>query len=148
MAPTLAPKALERAGVPPVGCPFLSIFSPLAVLSLVSIGCCPCVMTSRCAAGQGSLSQTSLAIMGAGPARSAPVHLLHPTASLSGAIWGAGWAVALSHPGQGGHQFGNLLPHFHSALYRVCGHSRPSPYFIMASLFSLSALWVTIINWE
>ena len=69
--------------------------------------------------------------MGAGVARSAPVYPSPPTLSLSGAIWGAGGAVALSCSGQGGHQFGNLVPQFHSALYRVCGHSRPSPYLIM-----------------
>ena len=54
-----------------------------------------------------------------------------PMASLSGAIWGAGWAVALTCLCQGGHQFGNLLPQSHSALYRFCGHGRPSPYLIM-----------------
>ena len=43
-------------------------------------------------------------------ARSPPVHLSLPTASLSGAIWGVGEAVALSSSGQGSHQFGNLVP--------------------------------------
>ena len=133
-APTLAPKALERAGVPPVGCALLYIFSSLAILSLVSTCCSPCAMTSRCAVDWGSLSQTSLAIMEAGAARSAPVHLSPPTASLSGAIWGAGWAVALSFPCQGGHQFGNLVPLFCSILHRVCGHGSPSPHFIMGFL--------------
>ena len=134
MAPTLALKALERAGVPPVGCGFLSIFSPLAIMSLVSTCCSPCSVADRCTAGWGSLSQTSLAIMGGGAARSAPVHPSPPMASLSGAIWGAGWAVALSCPCQGSHQFGNLVLQFCSALYRVCGYGRSSPYLIAGFL--------------
>ena len=40
-------------------------------------------------------------------------------------------AVALSCFGQGSHEFANLVPQFHSALYRVCGHSRHSPYLTM-----------------
>ena len=99
MAPALASKALERAGVPPVGCAFLPIFSHWVVLSLVSTYCSPCTKASRCAAAHGGLSQTGLAIMGAGAARSTPVHLSPSMASLSGAIWGTGWAVALSYPG-------------------------------------------------
>ena len=133
MAPTLACKALERAGVP-VGCAFLSIFSPLAILSLVSMHCSPHAMAGRCAADQGGLSQTSLAIMGPGVARSAPVCLAPPTASLPGAIWGACWAVALSCPGQGSHQFGSLVPQFCGTLCRISGHGSPSPYFIMSCL--------------
>ena len=69
--------------------------------------------------------------MGAGAPRSTPVHPSPPTASLSGAIWGTGGAVALPCSGQGGHQFGNLVPTFHSTLYRVYGHGRPTPYLIM-----------------
>ena len=134
MAPALAPKALERAGVHPVGCAFLPIFSPLAVLSLVSTYCSPHATASRCAVAKGSLSQTGPAIMGAGVARSAPVHLSPPMASLPGVILGAGWAVAMYCPGQGGYQFGNLVPQFHGTLPRVCGHSSPSPYFIMGFL--------------
>ena len=49
MAPTLAPKALERAGVPSVGGAFLPIFRPIGVLSLVSTCCGLCAMASRCA---------------------------------------------------------------------------------------------------
>ena len=78
-----------------------------------------------------SLSQTSLAIIGVGVSRSVPFQLSSPMASLSRAIWGAGKAVALSCSDQGGHQFGNLVPQFHSALYMVYGHDRPSPYLIM-----------------
>ena len=47
---------------------------------------------------EASLSQTSLAIIGAWVARSAPVHPSPPMTSLSGAIWGAGWAVAPAQP--------------------------------------------------
>ena len=72
--------------------------------------------------------------MGAGATRSAPVHPAPPLASLSGVIWSAGWAVALSCPGQGSQQFGNLVPQFCSALYGVCGHGSPSPYLIMGFL--------------
>ena len=57
-----------------------------------------------------------------------------PMASLSGSIWGTGWAVAPSCPGQGGHQFGNLVPQIHSTLHMVCSHGRPSPYLIMGFL--------------
>ena len=134
IAPTQAPKALERAGVSPDSGAFLLIFRPLGALSLVSTCCGPCAMASRCAADQGSLSLTSLAIMGAGVARSTPVHLSPPMASLSGAIWGTGEAVALSCSGQDGHQFGNLVSQLCSTLYRVCGHGRPSPYFITGFL--------------
>ena len=142
MAPALAPKALERTGISPVHCSFLPIFSPLAILFLVSTYCSPCAMASRCAVAQGSLFQTGLAIMGAGVARTTPVHLSPPTASLSGAIWGAGLAVALSCPGQGGHQFGNLVAQFCGTLPRVSGHGSCSPYFITwASSFSFSTLW-------
>ena len=91
-------------------------------------------MASRCAVDCGSLFQTSLAIMGAGATRCAPVLLFPPIASMSGAIWGTGWAVAMSCPSQGGHQFSNLLPPFCSALHRVCGHGRPNPYFITGFL--------------
>ena len=88
MAPTLGSKALERAGVHPVGCAFLSIFSPLAILSLVSTCCSPHAVSSRCAVDWGDLSQTSLAVMGAGAARSALVHPSPPIASLLG-LFGA-----------------------------------------------------------
>ena len=135
MAPTLVSKALERAGVPPVGSAFLPIFGPLGVLSLVSTCCGPCAMASRCAADWGSLFQTSLAIMGAGAVRSAPVC---PVPSHGLSVWGYSghWAraVAPSCPSQCSHQFSSLVPQFHSALCRVCGHSRPSPYFIMGFL--------------
>ena len=63
-------------------------------------------------------------------ARSAPVYMSPSMASLSGAIWGTDWAVALSCSSQFSHPFGNLVSQFHSALCRVCGHSRPGPYFI------------------
>ena len=99
MAPTLAPKALERAGVPPVGGAFLPIFRPLGVLSLGSTCCGSCAAGSKCAVDQSGLSQTSLAIMGAEVARSVPVHLSPPTAPLSGAIWDTGEDVALSCSG-------------------------------------------------
>ena len=148
MAPTLAPKVLETAGVPPVGCAFLSIFSPLAILSLVSTCCNSCAKAARCAADQGSLSQTSSAVMGAGKARSAPVHPSPPRASLFGTIWGAGWTVALSCPHQDGHQFGNLVPQFCSTLHRVCGHIALALNLSWASSLSLSTLWVAIINLE
>ena len=115
MAPTLAPEPLEGAGVLPVGGAFSR---PLGVLSMASSRGGPCAMADRCAADQGSLSQTMSAIMGARVARSAPVHLSPPMASLSVAIWGAGRAVALSCSGQGSHQFGNLVPQFCSALFR------------------------------
>ena len=134
MAPALAPKALDRAGVPPTGCAFLPILSPLAIQSLVSTYCSPCTTTSRCDVAQGGLSQTSLAFMGAGEARSAPVHLSPLMPSLPGAIWGTGWAVALSCAGQGGHQFGNLVPLFPGTLPMVCSHGSTSPYFIMGFL--------------
>ena len=117
MTPTLAPKAPERAGIPPVGGAFLPIFRPLGALSLVSSCCGPCTTARRCTVDEGSLSQTSSAIMGARVARSAPVHPSPPMASLSWTIWGAGWAVALPCPSG-------------STLHRVCSHSRPSPYFI------------------
>ena len=60
-------------------------------------------MAGRCAAVHGSLSQTNQAVMGAGAAKSAPVCLSPPMASLPGAIWGTGWAVVLSWFGQGSH---------------------------------------------
>ena len=41
MTLVLAPKALERVRVSPVGCAFLPIFGPLDVLSLVSTYCSP-----------------------------------------------------------------------------------------------------------
>ena len=149
MAPALAPKALERAGVPLVGCAFLPIFSPLLFCPWSLLIVVPVLMASRCAVAWGSLSQTGLAVMGAGAARSTSVHLSPPMASLSGAIWGTGWAVALPCPGQGGHQFGNLVPQFHGTLPRVSGHSSPSPYlYHWTSSFSVSALWEAIINWE
>ena len=148
MTPTLASKALERAGVPPVGGAFLSIFSLLAVLSLVSICCSPCAMAGRCAVDQGSLSQTGLAVMGAGVARSAPACLSPPMASLLG-LFGV---------------LAGLLPC--PALVRVainltiwCPNSIV-PYtgsvvttalalnLSWAFSFSLSTLWAAIINWE
>ena len=66
--------------------------------------------------------------------RSASVHPSPTMASLSGAIWGPGWAIALSCPSQCDHEFGNLVPHFHSTLYRVCGHGTCSCYFIVGFL--------------
>ena len=81
-----------------------------------------------------AVSQISLAIMGAGAARSTSFHPSPPTASLSGAIWGTDWAVALPCPGQGSHEFGNLVPQFCGTLLRVGGHGSPSPYFITGFL--------------
>ena len=63
-------------------------------------------------------------------ARITPVCLSPPMAFLSGVIWGAGWAVALPCPGQGGHQFSNLMLKFCGTLHRVSGHCIPSPYFL------------------
>ena len=80
--------------------------------------------------------------MVAGVAKSAPVHLSPPMASLSGAIWGIGGAVALFCSGQGSHQFGNLVPQFCSALYRICGHSWPRPY-LVTGLFILTLCLVS-----
>ena len=82
MAPALTSKALERDRVSPVGCAFLSIFYPLADLSLVSTWCRPCAMAGRCAMGCDSLSKTGLVIMRAGVARSTSLHPSPPTASL------------------------------------------------------------------
>ena len=79
-------------------------------------------MANRGAVGEGSLSQTSLAIMGPGVARSVPVHPSPPMASLSGAIWGTGRAVVLSCSGQGSHLLVYLIPQICSALYRFSGH--------------------------
>ena len=131
MTPTLAPKPLKRAGVPPVCDAF---FRPLGVLSLDSTCGGLCTSSNRCTVNQGSLSQTSSAIMGAGTVRSAPVCLSPPTAPLSGAILGTGRAVTLPCFGQGGHQFVNLVPQFCSILYRFCGHGRHSPYLITGFL--------------
>ena len=58
-------------------------------------------MASRCTVSQGSLSQTGPAVTGTGTARSTSVYPSPPMASLSAAIWGTGWAVALPCPGQG-----------------------------------------------
>ena len=124
--PALAPKALERVGVSPVG--LMPSVSPLVVLSLNSTHCSPCIVACRCAAVQGSLSKTGPAIMGTVAARITPICLSPPMTSFSGAIWGTGWATALPCPGQGGHQFGNLLPQFCGALPRVSAHSSPNPY--------------------
>ena len=105
-------------------------------------------MDSRCAADQGSLSQTSLAVMGTGVARSAPVHPSLPQPLCLG-IFGA---------------LAGLLPC--SALVRVainlaiwCSNSIvPSTGSVVmadlaltlsqASSFSLSILQAAIINWE
>ena len=108
-------------------CPSLDpwVFCPWCLLEVVPVPW----LTDALQTG-GSLSVTSLAIMRAGVARSAPVCPSPPMDSLSGAIWGAEGAVALPCSGQGSHQFGNLVPQFHSTLYRVRGHSRPSPYLI------------------
>ena len=127
--PALAPKALERVGVSPADCTLIPSIIPLSVLSLVSTYCSPCTMACRCAAVQGGPSKTGLAIMGAGMARSTPVCLFLPW-PFSGAIWGIGCAVALPCPGQGGHQFGNLLPLFCGAFPRISGHSSLSPYLV------------------
>ena len=86
MAAALAPKALERVWVSPVGCTFKSSVSPLAVLLLVSTYCSPCPMACRCVVVWGSLSKTGLAVMGPGVARSTPVCLLPPMASHPGAM--------------------------------------------------------------
>ena len=86
MAPALTPKALERAGVPPVGCAFLSSFSPLAVLSLVSICCSPCANAGRCAVGPRLSVPDWSAHYGSWVTRSTSVHPSPPMASLSGAI--------------------------------------------------------------
>ena len=80
-----------------------AFFRPLGVQSLASSSGGPCATSDRCTVGWGGLSQTSLVIMGAGVARSAPVHASFPMASLSGAIWGTGGAVALSCPHQDRH---------------------------------------------
>ena len=69
--------------------------------------------------------------MGAGAARSTSAHPSPPMASLSGAFWGAGRAVALPYPDQGGHHFANLVSQFHGTLPGFSGHGSPSPYFIM-----------------
>ena len=84
--------------------------------------------------------------MGAGEARSPPTHLYFPTASLSGTIWGTGWAVALPGPGHCGHQFSDLVPQICVTLLWVSGHGCPTPYLYMVSSFSLSTLWAAIIN--
>ena len=124
MDPAQAPKALERAGVPPVGCAFLPIFTPLAVLSLV------CTYGSPCAVASPRLVWPLWEL----GSQEYFCPSVPPMASLSGAIWGTDWAVALSCPGQGGHQFGNLVPQFCDTLPRVSGHGSPSPYFIMGFL--------------
>ena len=126
MAQVLAPKALGRVGVFPVGCTFTPSISPLAVLPLVSTYCSPCPMACRCTLVWGSLSKTSLAVMGAGVAR-VPLSVcpLPWPLSLSGAILGTGWGCCPALPWQGSHQFGNLLPQFCGALPRVSGHSSP-----------------------
>ena len=72
--------------------------------------------------------------MGAGAARSVPVHLSPPMPSLSRVIWGAGGAVALLSPCQGSHQSVNLVSQLCSALYRICGHGCPSPYLVTGFL--------------
>ena len=113
MTPALTSKALERVGVPPVGCAFLPIIRPLVVLSLVATYCSSCPMDSRYAAAWGSLSKTSPDIMGAGVARNSPVCPSPPTVFLPGAIWCNGW---------GGHQFGKLVPQLCGTLPRVSGH--------------------------
>ena len=91
MTPALTSKALERVGVPLVGCAFLRIISPLVVLSLVATYCSSCPAAGRCAVAQGRLSKTGLAIMGAGVAKSTPVclSLLQPLClGLFGALAG------------------------------------------------------------
>ena len=127
MAPTLAPEALEGAGILPIWSASLAIFGPLDILSL-ALTCGPCATTSRYTVGWGGLSQASLTIVGAGVTRSVPVCLSSPMASPSGAIWGTGGAVALSCSCHGSHQLGYLIPQLCSALNRFSGHGWPSPY--------------------
>ena len=67
------------------------------------------------------------AIVGAGVTRSVPVHLSSSMASLSGAVWDTGRAVALSCSGQGSHQLGYLIPKLCSALDRFSGLGWPKP---------------------
>ena len=130
MAPALAPKALERGGVSPVCCTLMPSASPLAALPPVSTYCSPYTMACRCPVVQGSLSKTSLAVMGAGAARSTPVCLFPPMSSLNGAIWGTGQAAALHCPAQGGQQFSNLLTQSCGALPRVSDYSSPRLYLV------------------
>ena len=103
---------------------------PLCAWSLASSNENPCATSGRCTVDWCGLSQTSLAIIRAGTARSAPVHLSPPMASLSGDIWGTGRAVALSCCGQCSHQLGYLVPKLCSVLYRFSGHGWPSPYLV------------------
>ena len=86
--------------------------------------------------------------MGAGAARSAPVCPSPPMVSLSGTIWGASWAVALSCPSQCGHQFVNLVPQFHSASIGSVIMADLALTLSLASSFLLSTLQAAIINWE
>ena len=128
MVQALAPKALERVGVPPVGCAFLPILYPLAVLFLVYC-CSPCAMARRCAVNQCSLSQLLWEL--GQPGVLLFIHLLPQPFYLGYLGHWLGCCPVLPYPGQGSHQFGNLVPHFHGTLPRVGGHGSPSPYLIM-----------------
>ena len=145
MAPALAPKALERVGVSPVGCTLMPSISFLAVLSLVSTYCSPCPTACRWAAVWGSLSKTGLAIMGAGAARSTPVCL---------SVLSHGLSLSLRPFGA----LAELLPCAISLAICWLHSVVPFPESVVTaalalslsqtSLFSLSALWVATINWE
>ena len=138
MAPAQAPKALERVGVSPIGCTFIPRISLFIVLPWFLLTVVTVLWSVGVLLVWGSLSKTGLAIMRAGVARSTPVCLSPPLVTLPGAIWGTGWAATLPCPGQGGHQFGNLLPQFCGVLLRVSGHGSPSPYLVPNLSFSLS----------
>ena len=141
MAPALAPKALERVGVSPVG--LLPSVSPLIVLSLVSTYYSPCTMACRFPAVWGSLSRTSPA--GGSqeyPCLSVPFHGLSP------------WGYL-------GHWLGSCpaLVRVTISLAICCPNSVvPSPKSVVTtaltlplswiSSFSVSALWAATINWE
>ena len=83
----LGTEALEGARILPFWSAFLAIFLPLGILSL-ALTWGTCTMAGRHTVGEGSLSQASSTIVGAGATRSVLVCLSSPTASLSGAIWG------------------------------------------------------------
>ena len=69
------------------------------------------------------LTQASLTIVGAGAARSVPVHLSFcHSLSVWGYCWGTSRDTALSCSGQGSHQLGYLIPQLCSALNRFSGH--------------------------
>ena len=86
--------------------------------------------------------------MGAGAARSVPVHLSPPMTSLSGDIWGPGRVVALLSPGQATI---NLTIWFPNSVVPSSASVVTADLALTlswASSFLLPALQAAIISWE